>query len=169
MPPRKRRKKPPRPTPRAHALIPPSLIELASRLKSGGAQTEKTAGKGLSSWSDKIIPTELVPFFESLDIRTLVDVVKRHRWLYCHPLVVRQLNCLAHLRGDERAWQDVGWTWSEDSRPPQADEADERLRELLEAHANALFPGRRITLLKDMLDGLATPQQQCPRGSQETG
>jgi hypothetical protein len=131
--------------PRDHPLIDPALIQLAKRLKSRRVRVDDRAPRQPPAlWSDKVVPRELVPFLTSLDLGDLVKVVERYPWLYWHPLVRQEMFCLMHLSRAPWAWDDVGWQWGEDQRPREVAEVNQRLQELLAAHAKYLLPRKRV-------------------------
>jgi hypothetical protein len=154
--------------PRDHPLIYPALIQLAKRLKSRRVRVDDRAPRQPPAlWSDKVVPRELVPFFTSLDLGDLVKVIERYPWLYWHPLVRQEMFCLMHLSRAPWAWDDVGWQWGEDQRPREVAEVNQRLQELLVAHAKYLLPHKQAKLVdppprRDRKGGLKNPRPRWP-------
>lgn len=135
--PRPRRQRPAtrRPTPplTPPPLLAPHLTELAARLKGKGAPAARRSRTTLTAPQ---VPRELDGFFTSPSAEALVGAVRAHTRLYWHPLVIKQI---AHLR---ELWQ--RHNHPEDAFAAQALEAERIDDDLLRAHVEGSFPGRRF-------------------------
>ena len=143
------------PKPGVNPLISPYIVKLSSQLKPGTlAVDEKDCH--VKEWSYTRVPQRLAPFIKSLNLATLVEVLKRDPWFYCHPLVQQQMFYLERLALDEQEWQRLGWSprvregldepWdSNDLDPPdEIREVAFWMQSLIAAHATGIFPGLRI-------------------------
>ncbi len=91
-------------------LVSPFLVALSKHrtlyqvLKGQEART-------VSNWSHEKIPFQLLPFVKSPNLETLATLLRRHYWLYWHPLVQEQIFYLFRLRDDSCEWDRMGWRW----------------------------------------------------------
>jgi hypothetical protein len=129
------------------SLIHPMISKVAALLQSGKATAEDLGKPYAVFWPR--VPHELLPFIQSPNLATLIEVLTSHPRLYWHPLVFRQIDYLLRLRYDEAEWQRLGWVpqYDEDSYhwpPAKVTVVNQWLERLVEAHVNGLFPDRRL-------------------------
>ena len=128
-------------------LMDPWVQKMADLAVQASPEARAKALEG-SGWTR--VPDQLLLFMQSPRLSTLRSILTSHPWLYCHPIVVRQLRYLRRLTRDEQEWERLGWEeqWDRDygfSLPPkEASEAEAALKQLVESHVRGLGVGNRI-------------------------
>ena len=130
--------------PRTNPLITPECLEIARRLRSGKMKAD-VRWSDPNKWSPSHIPRELLPFFESLDLSVLADLLGEDPKLYWHPVI-----------------RNAVW-WVSDRRYKQSPEesaaAEAAFTKLLESHVLSLMPFEQQVII-----GKRLPAKRGPKG-----
>ena len=122
------------------SYIHPDIVKLSNDLKSGVFTAEEKAE----------LPTELLPFLETLNLLKLAEVLKRNTLLYFDPIVRDQIFYLRILTYNPPLWDQLGWPSEWDTNlgfnvyPKQVNQVEKFLEMLLETHIKSLFPYRKV-------------------------
>ena len=129
-------------------LIHPQIVKLHEQSKADNLETEAEYHKQTGSWTLDRVPIELRTFIEDLDLDTLVKCVRASPLLYCHPIVIFQLDHLQRAQFDQEMWRRLGWDLQSDNHPfpVEADVAAAATEAIILTHVKVRLPWRRIVL-----------------------
>jgi len=138
--------------PQADPFIDPFIYQLQRKVKTKEATIGSHPFITLEESLERI-PRELQPFIIRPTIQTLATLLKKHYWLYWHPIVRTQMLYLKRLNEDEKEWDRLGWgvipredtgseTWTSStvSPPEEIHQVGFFIRLLTQAHIQCLFP-----------------------------
>jgi len=138
--------------PQADPFIDPFIYQLQQKVKTKEATIGSHPFITLEESLERI-PRELQPFIIRPTIQTLATLLKKHYWLYWHPIVRTQMLYLKRLNEDEKEWDRLGWgvipredtgseTWTRStvSPPEEIQQVGFFIRLLTQAHIQCLFP-----------------------------